>query len=168
MEKYHFRKAAGEDFSRIMELINEAKAFLRAQGVDQWQNGYPNEEAVQGDLAEGTGYVMETERGVDGYACISFTGEPCYADLQGEWLSLQPYVVIHRMAISDDCKGKGAAGAFFGFAQSLCEERQIHSMKVDTDADNKMMQQVLKKFGFTYCGTVCFDNSEKIAFEKLI
>lgn len=41
-------------------------------------------------------------------------------------------------------------------------------MKVDTDADNKMMQQALKKFGFTYCGTVCFDNSEKIAFEKLI
>lgn len=168
MEKCHFRKAEGKDFCRIMELIDEAKAFLRAQGVDQWQNGYPNEDAVQGDLAEGAGYVMETEKGVQGYACVSFSGEPCYEALQGEWLSIQPYVVIHRMAISNDCKGKGAAGAFFGFAQSLCEERQIHSMKVDTDADNKMMQQVLKKLGFTYCGTVCFDNSEKIAFEKLI
>ena len=166
--KFEIGKTEEEDAAAVAEMYREGSAFLRASGVDQWQNGYPNEEAVQGDLTEGTGYVMETERGVDGYACISFTGEPCYADLQGEWLSLQPYVVIHRMAISNDCKGKGAAGAFFGFAQSLCAERQIHSMKVDTDADNKMMQQVLKKFGFTYCGTVCFDNSEKIAFEKLI
>lgn len=31
-----------------------------------------------------------------------------------------------------------------------------------------MMQRVLEKQGFTYCGTVCFDNSEKIAFEKLL
>lgn len=30
------------------------------------------------------------------------------------------------------------------------------------------MQRVLEKQGFTYCGTVCFDNSGKIAFEKLL
>ncbi len=31
-----------------------------------------------------------------------------------------------------------------------------------------MMQRVLEKQGFTYSGTVCFDNSGKIAFEKLL
>ena len=61
-----------------------------------------------------------------------------------------------------------AVPAFFRFAEELCRERDIRSIRVDTDADNRMMQRVLEKQGFTYCGTVCFDNSEKIAFEKLL
>lgn len=79
-----------------------------------------------------------------------------------------PYGVVHRMAIDDVCKGKGAAPAFFRFAEELCKERDISSIRVDTDGDNRMMQRVLEKQGFTYCGTVCFDNSGKIAFEKLL
>ena len=34
-------KAERTDAIRIMEIINEAKAFLRSQGVNQWQTGYP-------------------------------------------------------------------------------------------------------------------------------
>lgn len=162
-----FRKAGTKDVPVIMHLIEEAKVFLRQKGVDQWQNGYPNEEAVLTDVKEGVGYVLVTENKTIGYACISFAGEPCYDDLKGNWLSQQPYAVIHRMTIDNAYKGRGLAGAFFDFAKTLCIQRGICSMKVDTDADNKMMQRVLKKEGFTYCGTVCFDNSEKIAFEKI-
>ena len=118
--------------------------------------------------SRGEGYVMEVDGQVRGYACISFAGEPCYNELAGKWLSDLPYGVVHRMAIDDVCKGKGAAPAFFRFAEELCRERDIRSIRVDTDADNRMMQRVLEKQGFTYCGTVCFDNSEKIAFEKLL
>lgn len=157
-----------KDLQTATALIEQAKVFLRENGVDQWQTGYPNEGAIAGDLQRGEGYVMEAEGQVRGYACISFAGEPCYNDLEGKWLSDLPYGVVHRMAIDDVCKGKGAAPAFFRFAEELCRERDISSIRVDTDGDNRMMQRVLEKQGFTYCGTVCFDNSEKIAFEKLL
>ena len=163
----HFAKQQKKTCSQP-QLIEQAKVFLRENGVDQWQTGYPNEGAIAGDLQRGEGYVMEAEGQVRGYACISFAGEPCYNDLEGKWLSDLPYGVVHRMAIDDVCKGKGAAPAFFRFAEELCKERDISSIRVDTDADNRMMQRVLEKQGFTYCGTVCFDNSEKIAFEKLL
>lgn len=39
---------------------------------------------------------------------------------------------------------------------------------MDTDNDNQIMKHLLEKNGFQFCGTICFDNSEKIAFEKLI
>ncbi len=32
----------------------------------------------------------------------------------------------------------------------------------------QFMQSLLKENGFVYCGMVVFDNSEKIAFEKLL
>lgn len=44
----------------------------------------------------------------------------------------------------------------------------ISNFRVDTDEANKIMQHVLKKNGFTYCGVIWFDNSQKIAFEKWI
>lgn len=168
MKSFAFRKATEKDLKTATALIEQAKVFLRENGVDQWQTGYPNEEAIAGDLQRGEGYVMELDGQVRGYACISFAGEPCYNELAGKWLSDLPYGVVHRMAIDDICKGKGAAPAFFRFAEGLCRERDIRSIRVDTDADNRMMQRVLEKQGFTYCGTVCFDNSEKIAFEKLL
>lgn len=44
----------------------------------------------------------------------------------------------------------------------------ISNFRVDTDEANKIMQHVLEKNGFTYCGVIWFDNSQKIAFEKRI
>lgn len=106
MEPFTFRKATEKDLQTATALIEQAKVFLRENGVDQWQTGYPNEEAIAGDLQRGEGYVMEAEGQVRGYACICFTGEPCYNDLEGKWLSDLPCGVVHRMAIDNVCKGK--------------------------------------------------------------
>lgn len=78
MEPFTFRKATEKDLQTATALIEQAKVFLRENGVDQWQTGYPNEGAIAGDLQRGEGYVMEAEGQVRGYACICFTGEPCY------------------------------------------------------------------------------------------
>ena len=47
-------KAERTDAIRIMEIINEAKAFLRSQGVNQWQTGYPAMADINKDLSDGT------------------------------------------------------------------------------------------------------------------
>lgn len=93
MEPFTFRKATEKDLQTATALIEQAKVFLWENGVDQWQTGYPNEGAIAGDLQRGEGYVMEAEGQVRGYACICFTGEPCYNDLEGKWLSDLPYGV---------------------------------------------------------------------------
>lgn len=84
MKSFAFRKATEKDLKTATALIEQAKVFLRENGVDQWQTGYPNEEAIAGDLQRGEGYVMEVEGQVRGYACISFAGEPCYNELAGK------------------------------------------------------------------------------------
>ena len=52
-------KAERTDAIRIMEIINEAKAFLRSQGVNQWQTGYPAMADINKDLSDGIGYVLK-------------------------------------------------------------------------------------------------------------
>ncbi len=163
-----FRPSNQADTDRIMELIQQAKDHLKRSGVDQWQKGYPDRASIQADTGSQTGYVMTDGGTVVGYLCVSFDGEEAYDHIDGAWKSIQDYAVVHRMAIDDACKGRGLAGAMMEFAETLCALRGIHSIKVDTDMDNHAMRHILEKNGYEYCGLIRFDNSDKIAFEKLL
>lgn len=68
-------KAERTDAIRIMEIINEAKAFLRSQGVNQWQTGYPAMADINKDLSDGIGYVLKDRGRIVGYAGIDARGE---------------------------------------------------------------------------------------------
>lgn len=55
------------------------------------------------------------------------------------------------------------------YAESLCRNRKIKSIKVDTHRDNLSMQALLKKNNFKYCGIIFLeDGAERIAFEKVL
>lgn len=163
-----FRQAGLSELQQILALIQQAKVFLRECGVDQWQDGYPDQAAILGDINSGTGYVLTEDGAIIGYCCISFAREPAYDNIAGAWRSTGPCAVLHRMAIDDRCKGKGLATVLFGHAEALCRDRHIQSIKVDTDGANTRMQHILAKNGFTLCGVVQFQNSDKLAFEKLL
>lgn len=163
-----FKQAIPEDVEQIMGIIDQAKAYLKNNGVDQWQKGYPNEHSILDDIESNVGYVLVDKEVIAAYVCITFEPEEFYEHLQGQWKSNQPYAAIHRAAISDHYRGQGIATKIFQFAEELCYSRDIHSIKVDTDNDNVVMKHILQKNGFEYCGTVCFDNSDKIAFEKVL
>ena len=40
------RAAALSEVELAMDIINQAKAHLRAQGIDQWQTGYPDRDCL--------------------------------------------------------------------------------------------------------------------------
>ena len=162
------RLAVSADLSSIMKLIQQAKDFLKSNGVDQWQDGYPDESCIDNDIRSGNGYVLTEEDRIIGYACISFDGEEAYQSLKGQWLSIQPYAVIHRMTIDNTKKGKGLAKVMFRFAEDLCKQKNVHSIKIDTDQDNAIMRHILTRDGYQFCGDIRFQNSDKIAFEKLL
>lgn len=161
-------QAKEQHLGRAMELINQAKAFLKASGVDQWQQGYPDEACIARDIKTSKGYLCVQQQEIIGYLCIDFDGEPAYDTLNGKWLSEQPYVVVHRMTFDPNARGTGLASKAFALTEELSRARGVRSFKIDTDNDNKIMKHLMAKNGFTYCGTICFDNSEKIAYEKLI
>ncbi len=151
-----------------IEIIDMAKAHLREQGIDQWQNGYPDIAIIHRDIEHGKGYFVVNDNEILGYLCIDYDGEPAYDTLRGEWHSNEPYVVVHRMAFHDNARGKGVSDIVFSMVEDLSRKKGINNFRVDTDADNHKMQHILQKNGFTHCGTIWFDNSEKIAFDKLL
>jgi hypothetical protein len=126
----------------------------------QWINGYPQKELLLDDVKNEQLFVLQTGNKIVG-AFVFFIGiEPTYAVIEnGKWQKEGEYGVLHRVASDGSCRG--VFTSIFKFALS-----QIKHIRIDTHADNKVMQSVLEKHGFTACGTVYMqDCSPRIAYE---
>jgi GNAT superfamily N-acetyltransferase len=165
-----FRKAVEPDLPGIMNIIRQAQAYMKKSGIDQWQNGYPNEETILDDINKGYSYVLAEGHSILGTVAVIFGIEKTYNRIyEGQWLNAGSYATVHRIAVSSEHKGSGLAGAIMKYIESICLSKDVHSIKVDTHEDNKSMQNCLHKNGFQYCGVIYLeDGSKRIAYEKLI
>ncbi len=163
-----FRKANEEDVKNIMNIIKQAQAWFKEQGINQWQNNYPNIETIINDINNNYSYVLSKDNIVIGTAAVSFDGEKTYDSIyDGKWMSNDKYAVIHRMAIDPNYKGLGLASVLFRYIEELCLGRSIYSIKVDTHEENLPMQKSFYKNAFQYCGIIYLeDKSKRMAFEK--
>lgn len=170
MEQLLFRPALAADAPRIMQIIRQAQAQMRALGSDQWQDGYPAPEDIAHDIAAGVGYVLAPDGGAEAvaYGAILFDGEPAYDAIEGRWLTEGPYAVLHRLAVADGHKRQGIAGEFMRRTERLARGRGAGSFRVDTHRDNGYMLRLIERHGFVRCGIVRYRSGERIAFEKIL
>lgn len=164
-----FRKANALDIEVIIKIIKQAQDYFKENGVNQWQNNYPNIETIKQDIKNGYGYVLEDNEEIIGTVAVSFDGEKTYDVIyDGEWLSNSEYAVIHRMAVTNSHKGEGFSSVIMKYIEEICLDRNVHSIKIDTHNENISMQRVIKKNNFKYCGIIYVDDkSKRLAFEKI-
>lgn len=168
INQFYLRKAIISDAETIWEILQQAIERRRKDGSQQWQDGYPNLEGVKTDISLGKGYVLEAEGAIAAYAALVFNDEPAYDDIEGSWLTNGDFLVIHRVAVSDGFLGKGIAFILFQILENFAKERQVYSIKVDTNFDNLAMLHILEKLQFQYCGEVYFRGSARKAYEKVL
>ena len=160
-------QAKMEDIEIAMDIINDGKKYLKQQGIDQWQTGYPDRENIKEDIIAKRGYFVKNDNNKLAYICVDFEGEPAYKNIKGAWQSNATYAVIHRLAISKQNVGSGLSNVIIQLVEKLCKQKGVDSIRVDTDNANKIMQHILQKNSFVYCGTIWFAGSDKLAFEKI-
>lgn len=163
-----FRKATENDFPSIWEIILQAKHLMQTENRNQWNENYPLPETIYGDMKKGIGYVLKHEGHVITYSAISFDEDPAYKNISGKWLTDAPYIVIHRIAVSDSMKNKGIATRMFQEAERMAANNGIYSVRADTKYDNLRMLKVFQKLGMQYCGEVLMRGKPRKAFEKII
>ena len=165
------RKTAPADLPAVGALYDQARAAMKAAGIDQWQDGYPNMDSARRDMENGTGYVLEDSGRVLATACLAFGREPTYdVILQGAWEdTAEPYGYLHRVAVDPAAKGKGCAGLFFEELKRQAQERGVGAVRGDTHRDNLPMQRVMAKSGLAYRGVIHVeDGSERLAYELVL
>ena len=165
-----FRKAITTDIEAAWRIICDAKQLMHDKGRDQWTEVYPSLDTIRGDVGAGDAYVLADGDGrVAAYAVITAKPELVYAAIDGEWLTGGRYVVVHRLAVAAAFRGRGLARRMMTHAESLCRDRGVGSIRVDTNHDNAEMLHLLNSLDYKRCGTVSYGSlGERIAFEKIV
>ena len=156
------RKATMADIPRVMEVYATARQFMKESGnPTQWTAGYPQAALVEQDVTEGRLYVMTEEARIFGCFMLCAGPDPTYMQIfDGRWGYDTSYGVIHRVA-SDGSK-RGVVASCVAFArQYYCH------LRIDTHRDNRVMQHLVEKAGFRYCGIIYVDDgTERLAYDR--
>ena len=163
---YHFQKADATDISEIWAILQEAIIRRKNDGSNQWQDGYPNPDVVKNDIEKGYGYVLTEGKNIIGYCAVVVNYEPEYLKIEGKWLTDSKFVVIHRLALSENYLGKNLSKMIIEFVADFAIKNSIYSIKVDTNHDNIPMMKIFEKSGFSFCGIVHFRGSPRRAMKK--
>ena len=152
------RPAVPEDMPAIMEIVAQARKYLRAHGVDQWQGQYPNEAVFTADMERGECHVVTYGGEVAGFFTLTLAPEEGYEHLtDGKWRTDGPYCAIHRSAVAARFRGTGISRELMRAALELARSYGVEAVRADTHRKNKAMRALLTSFGFTYRGNVLVD-----------
>ena len=161
------RHSTEKDLDRIMMIYEYARRFMAEHGnPNQWgPTNWPPEELIRSDIANENSYVCTCEDKIVGtfFFDQGQNIEPTYHVIEnGTWLDDSSYGVIHRLAGNGTVNGIGSFCIEWAF-------RQCGHLRVDTHEDNRVMQNLLKKNGFLYCGIIYVreDHCPRLAYEKI-
>ena len=154
------RPGKTSDFNRVMEIYSFARGFMADTGnPNQWGNNFPPDSLIREDIAMGRLFVFDENGIIHGSFAFILGDDPTYAHIDGAWLSSTPYGTIHRIA------GDGVRNGILTDAVDFCRQRISH-LRIDTHADNKIMQHLIEKNGFQRCGIIYIDDgTPRIAYE---
>lgn len=157
------RNANLEDLENIQIIYEYARKLMRESGnKTQWINGYPQKELLEEDIRNANCYVVEDKKDIVAVFMLFKGDEPTYKNIyNGAWVNDAPYGTIHRLAATG--KVKGMASFCIDWCLNQCE-----NIRIDTHADNKIMQHILEKKDFIKCGTIYVDDgTPRLAYQKV-
>lgn len=161
------RRAAIQDLEQIMQIYARAVQYMQASGnPNQWVAGYPSRTLIEEDIARGVSYVVDRDSVIEAVFSYIEGKDPTYRQIeQGMWHTNGSYGTVHRLASAG--RLRGVAGICFSWCAEQAKMHGCSSLRADTHQDNRIMQHLLQKNGFVYCGVIHLANgAPRLAFER--
>jgi len=163
------RKANKEDLENIMKMYKSCVTGMLENGIDQWDDTYPNTEIINEDLNVGTYYVAEMDETIIGGVNIDKNQDDTYLALDWEDKS-DSFLVVHRLGVKEEFWNKKIGKDLMLFTEKLVIEKGLKSIRLDTYSGNPKAMEFYIRLGYTELGTIDLKpNKEKYyCFEKII
>lgn len=155
------RRSGFSDIERMMEVFAAAREFMiRTGNPSQWASTYPSIEQLTADIESGDSFVCLSSGRIIATFLLRGGDDPTYEHIyDGKWLNNAPYATIHRIASSGEVRG------MFSKVMDFALERYT-TIRIDTHRDNRVMQHLVEKAGFAYCGIIhCWNGEERLAYQ---
>ena len=143
---WNIRKAVEADLDEILSLYRECTIKMNASGLFNWHDSYPDRATLLDDIHEGSLYILVTDR-IHGAVALNDEQPPEYKDILWEFHT-EPFLVVHRLAISPDQQGKGYGVNLMEFAEELARSMQFPSIRMDVFTINTPGRMLYRKLNY--------------------
>ena len=163
------RKAEISDLENIMLMYKSCVAGMVENGIDQWDETYPNDEIIIEDLNVGTYYVAEMNETIIGGINIDKNQDDTYLSLDWKDKS-DSFLVVHRLGVKEEFWNKKIGKDLMLFTEKLVIERGLKSIRLDTYSGNPKAMEFYRRLGYAELGSIDLkaDKEKYYCFEKII
>jgi len=163
------RKAEISDLQNIMKMYKSCVTGMVKNGINQWDDAYPNTEIISEDLNAGTYYVAEMDETIIGGINIDNNQDDTYLHLDWEDKS-DSFLVVHRLGVKEEFWNKKIGKDLMLFTEKLVIEKGMKSIRLDTYSGNPKAMDFYKRLGYTELGTIDLkpEKDKYYCFEKII
>ena len=163
------RKANKVDLENIMKMYKSCVKGMITNGIDQWDDTYPNTEIISQDLEVMTYYVAEIEGEIIGGINIDQNQDETYLAIDWKDKS-NSFLVVHRLGVKEENWGEEMGKRLMNFVEDLVVEKKLKSIRLDTYSGNPKAMEFYKRLGYTRLGHVYLkpNKNEYYCFEKII
>jgi ribosomal protein S18 acetylase RimI-like enzyme len=157
------RQAIQQDLHEVMDLIRSCVQHMEAQGIQQWDEIYPDETTFAGDIERYELYLLEKEGRIRGFIALNEFQEPAYQDVQ--WQFSGKALVVHRLSVDPAAQGQGYARELMQFAYEFAGTHIFETIRLDAYSGNPRAVALYERLGYQKAGTVMFRKGPFYCFE---
>jgi len=163
------RKANKTDLKNIMKMYKSCVTGMLKNGIDQWDDTYPNTDVISEDLNVGTYYVAEIDGTIIGGINIDRNQDDTYLALDWEDKS-DSFLVVHRLGVKEKFWNKKIGKELMLFTEKLVIEKGLKSIRLDTYSGNPKAMEFYRRLGYTELGSIDLKPTKDkyYCFEKII
>ena len=138
----------------ILQLTKACGKHMRDNGIDQWDEDYPNRDIIEHDLKTETLFAYREHNTVLGIVVLNETQDEEYKEINWSTNDNNKNIVVHRLAVHPLMQGKGIGRKLMDFAEKWAKENHYDAIRLDTYSQNPRNQRFYIKRGYKDLGPV--------------
>lgn len=151
----------------LIALKDACIARMRADGIEQWDEVYPDAAVIVRDLAEGTLHVLREGSGVIACVTLDTAHDPLWKGM--DWsVAAESAAAVHRLMVHPAAQRRGLAKQLMAQAEALAKARGFRAIHLDCFTANPAALALYERLGYRRTGTATMRKGPFVCFEKLL
>ena len=147
-------KGHKSEVDAILTLTRACGKHLRDNGIDQWDENYPDRGTIVQDVDTETLFAYREDNEVLGIVVLNELQDDEYSQIKWSTSNQDKNIVVHRLAVSPDQQGKGLGRKLMDFAEQWAKDNNYDAIRLDTFSQNPRNQRFYTSRGYTDLGPV--------------
>jgi len=142
------------EIEAILALTKACGKHMRDNGIDQWDENYPDYDSLLNDLKTETLFTYREGNEILGIIVLNSSQDEEYSAMNWSTSEDDRNIVVHRLAVHPEHQGKGIARSIMDFAEKWAADNNYDAIRLDTFSQNPRNQKFYTNRGYTELGSV--------------